>query len=218
MKYKTQIKVNKIRSLIYVICCISVGFFIAYIFQNFTEFKKEINLSIVISICALILTFYQFYQIRLHNRLSIKPLILNACIFEPDPNIKGVRIAIQIKNSGLGIANLDTVKIIHNGKEITYEELINLANQHSGLEYFSKNRQVVLKTESNIFTDGYYLKKDESIDIILYEIKNVGLAFDDLIKTSKVIYDEIAKRTRYEILYCSLYNEKSRKIIINDDE
>ncbi|WP_077920530.1 hypothetical protein [Spirosoma sp. 209] len=68
-------------------------------------------MAIIISILALLATFYQLYLQRVHNEKSLKPL---AQIDLPD---HGKQLAVYIRNHGLGPLIIDQLVFTKEGKQ-----------------------------------------------------------------------------------------------------
>jgi hypothetical protein len=66
-------------------------------------------LAIIISLLALLATFYQLYLQRLHNEKSLKP------IGQIDVGDRKKHIYVHIQNNGLGPLIIDKVVFIKNG-------------------------------------------------------------------------------------------------------
>jgi hypothetical protein len=66
-------------------------------------------LAIIISVLALLATFYQLYLQRIHNEKSLKPL------GQVDLGDQKKRLYIHIQNNGLGPMLIDTLTFINQG-------------------------------------------------------------------------------------------------------
>jgi hypothetical protein len=72
---------------------------------------RWVILAIIISILALLATFYQLYLQRMHNEKSLKPL---GQIDLPDYK---KQVAVHIRNNGLGPLILDRLTFIKDGQQ-----------------------------------------------------------------------------------------------------
>ena len=75
--------------------------------------RWEARAAIVIAICAMLTSVWQGYEIRKHNRLSTKPII----IYEWEAK-EGQKSGIYIQNNGLGPAILTDIEFSYAGKII----------------------------------------------------------------------------------------------------
>ena len=84
-----------------------MGIFVGFILLSMLlgKISWEFNATILIACCALGLTIWQGYQIRVHNRLSVKPLLID--FLEQSPN----HITYRLNNKGLGPANIISYQI-----------------------------------------------------------------------------------------------------------
>lgn len=94
----------------------SLEFSSFYFFQNGRCF-----LAIIISLLALLATFYQLHLQRLHNEKSLKPL------GQIDVGDRKKHLFVHIQNNGLGPLIIDKVIFMKDGKEFdTITECLNL--------------------------------------------------------------------------------------------
>lgn len=72
-------------------------------------------LAMFIAVLALLVSIYEGYEIRKHNRLSLKPFLDSSIYMEQNKLFK-----IQLKNEGLGTAIVEDFSIYANGKKRLY--------------------------------------------------------------------------------------------------
>ncbi len=71
--------------------------------------------SVVIALCALIFTAWQFYLQRTHNRISVRPHLSMFTTTERHNN--EAKLQVLLVNNGLGPAFINHFKVYHNGQE-----------------------------------------------------------------------------------------------------
>tara|TARA_R110002051_G_scaffold181774_1_gene251293 strand:+ start:66439 stop:66885 length:447 start_codon:yes stop_codon:yes gene_type:complete len=121
---------------------------------------------------ALIVSIYEGYEIRKHNRLSVRPHLIT------EINIKGVRQeSIIIKNGGLGPAIIKEFEIFANGKKMKFW---NDAMNEIKLTKFSSLTNLA---------EGDVIKSGERLPIVVLDtiIDNFNLSFNLKFKS---MYDE----------------------------
>ena len=74
--------------------------------------KTESRVAIFIALLAIFVSFYESFENRNHNRLSIKPYI-NASMFSKNNSYE-----VSIKNAGLGPAIVENFQVYANDKEV----------------------------------------------------------------------------------------------------
>ncbi|MCB0448180.1 MAG: hypothetical protein KDD03_11860 [Gelidibacter sp.] len=87
-------------------------------------------LAMFIAVLALIVSIYEGYEIRKHNRLSLKPY-LDGSIFMQEKKL----FKIEIRNEGLGPAIVEEFSIYANGKKVSSW---NNAMKEIGMKKFSQ--------------------------------------------------------------------------------
>lgn len=121
---------------------------------------------------ALLVSIYEGYEIRKHNRLSVRPHLIT------EINIKGVRQeTVIIKNGGLGPAIIDEFEIFANGKKM---ESWNDAMNEIKLTKFSSLTNLA---------EGDVIKSGERLNIVVLDTisENFNLKFNLKFKS---MYDE----------------------------
>jgi len=121
---------------------------------------------------ALIVSIYEGYEIRKHNRLSVRPHLIT------EINIKGIRQeSIIIKNGGLGPAIINEFEIFANGKKM---KSWNDAMNEIKLTKFSSLTNLA---------EGDVIKSGERLPIVVLDtiIDNFNLSFNLKFKS---MYDE----------------------------
>ena len=86
-----------------------------------------------VAVLALMVSVYEGYEMRKHNRLSIKPYINSEIYMENTPNKN--TFEITLKNPGLGPAIIEEFSIYANGKKV---ESRNQAMREIGINKFSR--------------------------------------------------------------------------------
>ena len=121
---------------------------------------------------ALIVSIYEGYEIRKHNRLSVRPHLQN------DVNRRGVTdYSIGIKNGGLGPAIIEEFEIFANGKK---------------MEFWADAMNEINCTKSSSFTTlrgGEVILNGESLNLVRLDtfLTNFNLSY---VVKFKSMYDE----------------------------
>lgn len=109
--------------------------------------NKSISyLAVFVAILALLVSLYEGYEIRKHNRLSLRPLIDSKTFVKEDDYFR-----VEIKNAGLGPAVFKSFTITANGKNV---ENWNEAMREIGITQFSRlntlNENEVFQREETV--------------------------------------------------------------------
>lgn len=80
--------------------------------------------SVIIASLALFLTVWSIQTQRIHNRLSVKPYLLNASDSYFDGVEKSGLLCSEIKNHGAGSAIIKSFQLYSNGKPCDYLETL----------------------------------------------------------------------------------------------
>ncbi|AFK04534.1 hypothetical protein Emtol_3405 [Emticicia oligotrophica DSM 17448] len=79
--------------------------------------KNAIPLTaIFVSLCTLFLTVYQFYKIRVHNELSVKPKVQFSFLDAHGKNKSN--FLVKVKNKGIGPAIIDDMSFIFSDGQV----------------------------------------------------------------------------------------------------
>lgn len=150
--------------------------------------------AILISVSTLIVLIYQTNIMRSQQRLSVLPHLMTSNEYIGTPNYR-----LILRNSGIGPAFIESVKIFH--KEKTYEmDFAKFMIDH--VPEFDSIDNVYY---SNI-APGLLIPAEKSINL---------LEIHDSLKDSKNLYALIGKLVMeenldFEIVYSSIYGEKWR--------
>ena len=77
---------------------------------------QPMNASIIISTCALALTFYGLWATRRHNRLSVTPHLCS--FFHKLMKEDGLYLTYDLNNNGIGPARITKFILFRDGKEV----------------------------------------------------------------------------------------------------
>lgn len=138
--------------------------------------------TVIIALCALFLSYWQFRALSRHNKLSIKPLITFEVYSAETENGFG----IYIRNSGIGPAIVKNFKIVVDSTEIIAERpelwkkaAVKLSIDYNTLKFFTLynnftipagKRFPMLTTDSNIKLDlkKLFVEALPRVNIIVY--------------------------------------------------
>lgn len=134
--------------------------------------------SIIIAGLALIITLWQGYVTRKHNRLSVTPRLCFSQTIVPEEKSK------KVTNKGIGPAIIKKVRIYLDGKQIEYRDLRALwvlnhnlklsKDQRPLVRGFGKEEMISAGEEIIIFS----IKTSDSIEKALKEFNRIDMAID----------------------------------------
>ena len=149
------------------------------------------NSSNIIAVCALILTIWQAFVTRRHNKLSVVPYLTTWS----NSGDKGL-FRVDIINNGIGPALIQTFQVFVDGHEIVGQDLEII---RKALKILFPN--YVYNSYNSFLSQGYMMSPKESR--CLLEIQFTGNQFP----TPEEI-EHATKRTKIYIKYESIYKEK----------
>ena len=166
-------------------------------------------LTILVALCAIALSIWQGYEMRLHNRLSVLP---HLDTFHSQINPDSVyTIRYGVKNSGLGPAVVQDFLVFQEGEQV-------FAAADSSFSYgFEQEREALQQLMPNmgILTDGYrdgqmLAPGDEHLLIMaIFPDQPPGASG---VSPSQV--HQVLRARSYVICYCSVYGEDCRMAAI----
>lgn len=145
-----------------------------------------------VSVCAFMLTVYQAYLSREHNRLSVRPSLSTFVDTDPAPdNPRITLVSVKLMNSGLGPAYIKSFEILVAGEAITVkspDEMHRLVLKHlPGSIVDALCRYIVLGKH-------HVMAKDMPVEIALIALLDITPAQTESMK-------DFALRIRYESAY-----------------
>ena len=155
------------------------------------------NPSVVISICALLLTMYQAWATRKHNRLSVQPR-LSTQIERDVTEERVIRVIATLSNSGLGPAIIKSFEILVNVKP-------SLINEQSEIESLV-TRNVsghIVELRTGFFRKNHTFSKDATTELLNLKIRN---ATESTLEEIKMFH----LRVNYESAYGESFLYDSR--------
>lgn len=164
--------------------------------EGFIESLKN-NPSLVISICALLLTMYQAWATRKHNRLSVQPR-LSTQIERDVTEERVIRVIATLSNSGLGPAIIKSFEILVNDKPY-------LINEQSEIESLV-TRNVsghIVELRTGFFRKNHTFSKDATTELLNLKISN---ATESTLEEIKMFH----LRVNYESAYGESFLYDSR--------
>jgi hypothetical protein len=135
--------------------------------EDFIESLKN-NPSVVISICALLLTMYQAWATRKHNRLSVQPRLTTHLRIERDAAEEGItRVIATLSNSGLGPAIIKSFEMLVNDKPY-------FINEQSEIESLVVRNITghIVELRTGFFRKHHTFSKDATTELLNLKIKN----------------------------------------------
>lgn len=151
------------------------------------KMDKSVVLSLLVAICALVLTLYQIHATRKHNKLSVRPHIRFGW------NAGTTGDGIWIKNDGMGTAIVEKFEISKDG------EIINLKQLEDELSNRGLETRVQIISENSTIQD-----KDVKWLIRTKEI----LEFGD----EQEVFWEVLSGLEIKLTYMSFYNVSEKPI------
>lgn len=128
------------------------------------ENKIASMLAIFIAILALVVSIYEGYEIRKHNRMSLRPYIDSSVFMHEDKLFR-----LTITNEGLGPAIVQEFSVFANGKKV---ESWNDAMSEVGMKKFSrlgnlKKGEIIAEGESVVLVQIDTLMEKYGLKYIL---------------------------------------------------
>lgn len=166
--------------------------------EDFIESLKN-NPSVVISICALLLTMYQAWVTRKHNRLSVQPRLTTHLRIERDAAEERItRVIATLSNSGLGPAIIKSFEMLVNDKPYVVkhaDEILNLV--------FQNLTSHIAKPSAGVLRKNHIFSKDTTTELLNLEIWNATAFHLEEIKLFHI-------RVTYESAYGESFSYDSR--------
>lgn len=150
--------------------------------------------SVLVASAALIVAVYQSYLNRVHNKLSVKPLITDSLRTDD----KKYELCYKIQNNGLGTAVIKSFAYFWEGKEITADELRKLIKS-----YLTDNDY----DDIGELGKGSALAKDESKKLISFHAIADVLSDTPAERYTK-LKEDLYLYFRVKVQYESLYEVK----------
>ncbi len=147
--------------------------------------------SVVIALVALITTIFQLRAAKIHNILSVRPLL--HMHIENDDALK-----YSFENKGLGPAVIMQTTFIIDGKQFnnpSYKQL------HNALSMISVDDFKLLEYEFHLPVTGTAYKVGEQIDLLKFSVIDGSPSPD--------FYELLKKKVEVFLVYQSLYQEKA---------
>ncbi len=155
--------------------------------------------SVVISVCALLLTMSQAWATRKHNRLSVQPRLTTHLHIENDiTNKKVTKVIATLTNSGLGPAIIKKFEILF--KDDAYS--INETDEFSKLIAVNLTAQLA-KSAIGVMRTNHVLSKDATAELMNIEILNAT-------PLNLLELEQFHVRVTYESAYNELFIYDSR--------
>ena len=149
------------------------------------------SVPLFISLLALVLAMYSGWQTRVHNRLSVKPVVT----FSRQTDDLANEVGLILVNSGSGPARLSNFGIFLDGMRIKADGI------RDWTEVTDRNSDVFVTGAlgSYTFSDGFPLKESTSLNLYYTKPSNIK----DRQKFRELIFRRLVVRIRV----CSLYDE-----------
>ena len=166
--------------------------------EDFIASLKD-NLSVVISICALLLTVYQAWATRKHNRLSVQPRLATQLQIEHDVTEERViRVIATLSNSGLGPAIIKSFEILVNDKPY-------VINEHSEIESLVARNVSghIVELRTGFLRKNHTFSKDATTELLNLNIRNATESTSEEMKMFHI-------RVNYESAYGESFSYDSR--------
>ncbi len=157
--------------------------------EDFIESLKN-NPSVVISICALLLTMYQAWATRKHNRLSVQPRLSTQSQIERDVTEERIiRVIATLSNSGLGPAIIKSFEILVNGKPY-------LINEQSEIESLIARNITghIVELRTGFFRKNHTFSKDATTELLNLKIRN---ATESTLEEIKMFHIRVTYESAY---------------------
>lgn len=151
------------------------------------------KVSVLIAVCAFIITVWQTWVTRKHNRLSVKPWLSTWV----ETNSIPYSYEIRLNNIGIGPAIINSFDIYVDGHKV----------EGSGLEPITKTVHILFPTKSPTILYSSYLGKggilgaNASLRILLIQFTPENLPAPELM-------EHIQKRVKLVIRYTSIYKDE----------
>ncbi|MCG9711838.1 hypothetical protein L1D29_03265 [Shewanella insulae] len=147
--------------------------------------------AVVIAFCALAVSIWQGYVMRLHQKLSVKPHIDIDYKFFP-----GKPIEIRMLNNGVGPAIIKSFKVLYDGKSIS-------ENQTDA--YLKVLKELKTDTELEFKYEYNFPLKNEALSSgeneYLLQVELVGEYDESATSRAKSSLSRIGFKTEYECMY-----------------
>ena len=153
--------------------------------------------TMLVALCALLLSMYLGFLDRQYKRLSVKPLITSRM------KIFGNGFTFTLKNSGLGVAIITDFKIFYDGSEISHEKYVRVVQK-----YFpaSPNYRDV---DCDFWNNNYKVTPNQTIDMIKLEyITPITVNGTRTNILAGLDSKEFAKMFKFSLAFKSLYGKK----------
>lgn len=160
-------------------------------------------MAIIISLLALLATFYQLYLQRLHNEKSLKPL------GQIDVGDRKKHLFVHIQNNGLGPLIIDNISFIKDGKTLeAISECLYLDPKsywHISLKGIDK-KVILPNSHLVVFDKNTENDSQEEIDGIRMQLSQIGLT----VQGKDIYNNKISFRRNLEWFSRHLSGEKKQ--------
>lgn len=154
----------------------------------------------ILALCAITITIIEIKSTQRHNKLSVKPKLDSDCTLEFDK--KSANIALILKNSGIGPAEILSYRLVHKGKTI-------LENDHQGFVDYMHSIIPNLQgcdTGFSTLENGNMLVEGEQKTLVKITFATTQKSVD----TYKTLMNEIGVIYQYADMYKNLYEFDTR--------
>jgi len=150
--------------------------------------------AVIIALCAFLVSAWQGYLFRLHNKLSVRPLLdfdIRQEMLQGD-----MMSVVTIKNDGLGPAIIDNFSVSHKNQQLTANSLYQLVKENLSNYRFSRFFDLPI---------GTIIRPGESMDLLGIPESAFSSSFDEE-KTQQSYRNFLS--IKIEVNYHSIYIEK----------
>lgn len=164
------------------------------------------HLALFIAALVLVLTLWQGFETRQHNRVSVVPR-LNGDI-STSKGADESRITYVVESSGLGPAKVTRFSVYHRGQEQPAGAAFN--RTMADLQEALGERSVELGIEASELSEGSFLAPGDS------EVLFVARAQSD--EDASDVVDHVLGTLAIGICYCSVYDDQCRHVSFGQSE
>lgn len=152
------------------------------------------NSSSIIAICALILTVWQLFVTRRHNKLSVTPYLTTWSHIDHDNG----NYSLDIMNNGVGPALIKTFQIFVDGRKVESQDL---GLMEKTLEILFPTSVYKYSSYKSYLSDGYMMATNEKRNLVSIQFVGQNFPTPEEIK-------RISDRVKIIIEYESIYRQK----------
>lgn len=172
--------------------------------------------AVIVALFALLLTFFQIRATQMHNRLSVRPLLL---FRSPSGETDDRRqfISISLSNEGLGPAIVSEFHIYCNGEVLSAIDIEDLLSKRSGLWDLYQAHKVDSKSQAMGVNNGFHIKDGATHEVLRIEFwkEDSSISDEKLWEVRNKISTIIQGEFTFGGSYSSIYRDK--KITIEPD-